>query len=98
MFVDVYAHVLRNTDIDRCERRMRNEYNVDKPSYDARTMLLSRLKLIDVFPRLMKLLTRTLWSIDNKLLRANWFFCIAATTKGMKWHKRVIITIMRRLH
>lgn len=68
--------------------RMRNECNVDKPSYDARTMLLSRLKLIDVFPRLMKLLTSVLWFIDNKLLKIErFFFCILSTTKGMKWHK-----------
>jgi len=36
---------------------MRNKCNVDKPSYDVKTMLLSRLELIDIFPRLMKLLT-----------------------------------------
>lgn len=73
--------VLRNTDIDRRERRMRNECNVDKPSYDARTMLLSRLKLIDVFPRLMKLLTSVLWFIDNKLLKTECFFLYSTDNK-----------------
>lgn len=51
---------------------MHNKCNVDKSSYDARTMLLSRLELIDIFPRLMKLLMDKYVGgvcIDNKLPR-----------------------------
>jgi len=44
-------------------------------------MLLSRLKLIDIFPRLMKLLTSMVWFIDNKLFKTDWFFYIQSDKK-----------------
>lgn len=64
---------------------MRNKCNVDKPSYDAGTMLLSRLELIDIFPRLMKWLTDMSWFLWATNYPKMVGFLYFSDNKGMGW-------------